>query len=366
MQFDRIEIDSFRNIVSITLNPVESLNFLCGPNAAGKTAILEALFLLSTGRSFRQVNSSELIMKEKSAFVIRAIFRDTNNKNHQIGVMKTRERSIEYKLNGESVATLSDITKLLPISVIHPDMHSIILGGPSIRRKFIDWGVFYLYADFFPAWKGFQFALKQRNHLLKGSYQNKELQSWNKELASSGEVIHSIRKRYMANFLPLFQSWIEKFRIYEDISVTYNSGWSSEISLLEALLENESSCKKYKTTTLGPHRADMILETNGVKAKHYLSRGQQKLLVFALIFSQISLFRNIIDDSVVLLCDDPKSELDDDHWNVFISALEDLKIQCFITGSSKDYFHMVKQSNCFQLRKGTLEKMTTDIAHSST
>ncbi len=354
MRIHNLYIENIRNIRCLSFKAANSINFFHGFNGAGKSSILEALYFLSCGRSFRTHKSKEIISWNKDDFIIRASFSNTYSQLHNVGLQKSRKHSFILKLDEEKLRSASELAKLLPIRVIHPELHELISGGPSIRRKFIDWGVFHVEPIFHLHWKNYQYVLRQRNELLKTKFNQVEFRGWNVELAKTGEIINGMRMDYIKGLKPFFEYWLNRFKIGNDISISFKQGWENSDDLLKALEKSEATCLKRKATTVGPHRADLFLNFNGVNAKQIVSRGQQKLLVFALVFSQIALYKQLTGDCAVLLCDDPDSELDLDHRLIFISAIRELDLQCFMTGNSKKAWQLNDQDSLFHVNHGII------------
>jgi DNA replication and repair protein RecF len=358
MYLNSLYIDNVRNLKSASFSPEKGVNYLYGENGSGKTSILEAIYLLSTGRSFRTHLSKELINWHSDQFIIRSDFFNHTPTKQTVGIIKSRISNSQIRLNREDVNSSAELARLLPVNVIHPDMHELIRGGPSNRRKFIDWGVFHVKQSFFTSWKRYQFCLKQRNELLKRTLSQKEFDAWTVELSLAGEEIHNDRCNYINTIKPIFKQWCDSLGLDAKINLKYKSGWGDikNESLLSALEKSKNTCIRYKTTSVGPHRSDLQISYEGVEAKKSVSRGEQKLLVHALIFSQIELYNLKNSSPAVILCDDPEAELDGTHKKLFFQSLRTLGGQCYITGNEPKTLASKESDALFHVKHGKVQK----------
>lgn len=353
MRIKHLAVKNFRNISEISFDVTDTINFFSGPNGSGKSSILEAIHLLSCGKSYRTHITSELIKKNSTELIVHSNFSGTIAGQHSAGLLKRSNGELQLRLDQLDVKSTAEVARLFPVRTIHPEMHELIQGGPSTRRKFVDWGVFHVEQQFHLYWKRFNFSLKQRNKLLKNSsVSNTEIEAWGKELADSGSKIDQLRSDYLSKLKVPFHKWIEHFKIAGVVSLKYKKGWNEGIDLNEALSMAINNCRRYKTTTVGPHRGDLVIYFDGYPAKQVVSRGQQKLLVYALVFAQIDLHRELTSEFPVLLCDDPESELDDKHQQLFLKAIRHFGIQTFITGNSKNTWQAQPEDIKFEVERG--------------
>ncbi len=356
MLIKSIDIQNLRNIKKLTFEAAKSINFISGPNGAGKSSILEAIYLLSSGRSFRTHLSNELISDNADQLIVRAGFYGSTSTLHNAGLLKNKNEGMRIRLDQSDLKSTAELARILPVTVIHPDMHEIVKGGPSIRRKFIDWGVFHVEPSFHSLWKRYQGALTQRNNLLKGAFTKSELGAWTNELSTAGVTLNQSREIYLEQLGPIFKKWCDTFELGNTLSLIYKQGWDKNLTLQTSLENATNNCIRYKTTTVGPHRADIIIKYGNHHARKVVSRGQQKLLIYALVFSQIELLRQSTKNTAVLLCDDPEAELDSQHRNIIIDSVKDLDVQCFLTGNSKSTWDATisKCDKVFHVERGEL------------
>lgn len=354
MHFHSLDIHQVRNLAHLSFEPAEAINVISGSNGAGKTSILEAIYLLSSGRSFRTHLINDLIQRNTDHLLVRASFASASSSAHNAGLQKTKNDGLALRLDQQDIKSTAELARLLPVTAIHPDMHDLVRAGPSIRRKFVDWGVFHVEHPFHAQWKRYQFALLQRNNLLKGQFNPTELDAWSEEIVKAGEILHTTREQYLNQLAPEFTQWCEFFALPEVGEIRYKPGWDASRTLDEALMAARGNCVRYKTTTVGPHRADIQIRFGDANARAVVSRGQQKLLVYAIVFAQLALYHRERGERAVLLLDDPESELDHVHRERLLHAIREMRLQCFITGNASDTWPREAEDRMFHVEHGTV------------
>lgn len=351
MSISGLTIQDFRNIQSTELTLSSSLNLIYGQNGSGKTSLLEAIHYLSTAQSFRTHNIESLIKKGCSHLTVAANITDAGL-TKRIGLRRSRNQIIR-RINQETVQRQTDITKQLPVRILHPDSHKLVSGAPSVRRSFLDWGCFYHQASFLKTWSSVKSILKQRNALLKSHFNLKVLESLNQQFCLYSEEIDQLRTQYMQELAPLISSYTKKILgPTHKLNVEYHNGWKTPLS--DQLTHDMERDRRFKRTHSGPHRADLQIKFNDEDARNNASRGQQKLIVVILTLSQIHLFRSQAQSSGILLIDDLPSELDKAHQNLFIEALHELQQQLFITAIDPDTLDLKNwtDSRMFHVKHG--------------
>ena len=322
MILTKLDIASFRNIDSLSIEPHPRLNLIDGDNGSGKSSILEAIQCLSTGHSFRTRKARELISRQSQSFTLTALFQDPETaREHRTGLQRMRDGTVELRLDFEEVNSMSEVTRLLPVKSLTPDSHKLIQEGPDERRQFLDWGVFHMEHSFFHVWKQFKRSLSQRNQLLRETGSLDELRSWDSLFVEASEQLSVALQQRITDINARFH-----------VELRYRSGWSDEYELQELLVRNLDYHRRMKTTTDGPHRAELSLLTDGVPARQVLSRGQQKVLVYLLHLSQLDLLTRISARQAIVLCDDLTSELDQEHSTELVRQLMALEGQVFVSG----------------------------------
>jgi DNA replication and repair protein RecF len=329
MRVKSLNINNLRNISSTQINLNPCLNCFTGDNGAGKTSVLEALTVLSKGRSFRSGQISSLIGPDGNHFQIVTEVENQQGHPHKLGM----ERGSDYwtaRHNGEDVTQLSELTRKLPHVLLEPSSHTLISGPPEGRRKYLDWGVFHVEHDFLMLWRRYNRVLKQRNAALRQS-SARVVESLNPQFIKLGEELHKVREVYTSSLSEILQGNLSTFsRTLEGITFSYRKGWSGD-SLSEAIQQSNTNDMERGSTGPGPHRADLYLALNGKPAKERLSRGEQKAMTAAMIIAQAQLICTS-GEKPILMLDDLASEFDQAHVAGVLNAGLELGVQIWLTG----------------------------------
>jgi len=338
LHINQLRIENFRNLELVELQPAQGLNYFFGENGAGKTSILEALYLISRGKSFRSVASEELIREGSDRFQVFLQSRE-GSEIHRLGLERSRKHW-RARRDGQEVALLSEISRTLPIALMEPNSHALVSGSPEVRRRFLDWGVFHVEPLFLETWRQYARGLKQRNAALRGG-QVSTVDSLDEVLAPLGERLTGYRRSY---FEKLAGELLRQLDTHHDpgpgsgrqpagmrgISMRFYPGWK-EPTLAECLSVGKSRDMEQGLSRHGPHRADLLLERDGRALKSLLSRGEQKNLAASLLLSQAELLRAGGVHPVILL-DDLASEFDEHHFNDVLRKALACADQVWVTG----------------------------------
>ena len=357
MRVKSLIINNLRNISSTQINFDPCLNCFIGDNGAGKTSILEALSVLSKGRSFRSGQISSLIGPEKKSFQVVSKIESQAGDTHQLGMERDAE-SWTARHNGEDVSQLSELTQLLPHVLLEPNSHTLVSGPPDTRRKYLDWGVFHVKHTYLMLWRRYNRVLRQRNAALRQS--NKMVvESLDAQFIQLGEQIHVARENHAET---LNSHLKEQFSLFceslEDITLSYRKGWAGD-SLEEAIQTSAIRDIERGSTGPGPHKADLILTLNGTPAKERLSRGEQKALTAAMIIAQAQMI-SASGETPILMLDDISSELDEAHLGKVLRAGEALGAQILLTGTvlAPAIKHCESSTKVFHVKHGSVTAFT--------
>ena len=329
-----LRTQKFRNLGDGEVEFDPQLNFFSGDNASGKTSLLEAIYMLSTGKSFRTRNTQNIVQWDSDGqdFILFGRLKDQHNGEYVVGIKKSTVLKTVIKVDHQLVSSAAVLAKLSPTALIDPSCVELLNGPPAGRRKFLDWGVFHVEHAFSGCWSDYIYCLKQRNTLLRNAkLSSPELLAWDKKLAELGEEVHRLRLAYTEKFLPILRSVADIFLAKIDLEVRYLRGWERESSLVDSLAKHRTKDLEKRFTQFGPHRADIKILLSGRPAEELLSRGQQKLLVIAMYLAQLEYLTVCTGKESVVLIDDFTAELDQENMERIFDKLKELDAQIICT-----------------------------------
>lgn len=333
MRVATLDIAGFRNLHPASLRCASGLNLLIGPNASGKTSLLEALYFLGRGRSFRTAQPRELIQTGAESFRVVAALSDGQGRRVMVGVERG-PRELTARIGGVSTRSLADLARQMPVLLLDPDSHRLLEDGPQGRRRFMDWGLFHAEPAFLDAWRRYGVALRHRNASLRANGADRLLDAWDGELAAAAPVLDRLRERFCKALESVLEPLAGSTLGVVGVRVDYRRGWPLEPPervFADWLRAGRDQDRQQAHTRLGPHRADFSVRIGGQSPAEALSRGQQKLLVVALVLAQAELYRRHVGDACILLIDDLPAELDFDHRTRVLQTLAALESQLFVT-----------------------------------
>lgn len=332
MFLSQLDLHAFRSFTTRHYVPHPQCNFIVGANGSGKSSLLEAIYVLAMGRSFRCHQLTTLIEHGAERCQLLAEWQNEFGRRVKVGVAKQRQQSgTEIRLNGRALASLAELVRLVPVQLINHDSFHLLDAGPQCRRQFLDWGVFHVEPTFYSAWQRYQRALKQYHAALKQSLPLAQVALWHQELSEQAAVIHALRERYMHAFLPHFEAVLQGLIALPEVRIQYYPGWAIEHSLAEVLTRHYPRDKQVGHSQYGPQRADLKIKSQGLDADLVLSRGQQKMVSYALRLAQSQLLKQWTGKSSVFLIDDLPAELDAERMTHTLQLLLDLRCQLFVT-----------------------------------
>ena len=347
MYINQLSLTNFRNFPSFNILPAKGLNYFIGPNASGKTSLIESIFLIGHGRSFKDRHLDNLICFDESNFtVFLKLFNTTGEQ--KLGISKFLNKSLEIKINEEKIRQVSVLAQSLPLLVISPESFKFFTSGSLERRQFIDWGVFHVKHHYSQLWQSFNKVLKQRNAALKEADRQVCL-GWDEQFVNLGEKISLLRIEYWKLFIPILESLLKEFLPFELIDIKLKKGWNEDLSLNDALTKSFISDSFRGFTQVGPHRADIEIYYKGIPAIQILSRGQQKLFICALYLAAGQLLKQISKKECIYLIDDISAELDTYNQSKLIEAINNQTEQAFITAIDESNIKQINSSLSYNI-----------------
>lgn len=328
---EELRVGGFRNLREVVLQFEAPLVVLVGANGSGKTSLLEAVHFLGRGRSFRTGRSRKLIQWGADVAQVGALVG-----GDQLGVERSPQ-GLRFRLNGGDVHSRAELAQRLPVQLINADHQRLLLDGPAVRRAFLDWGVFHVEPSHRDAALRFRQALRQRNTALR-SGDTRQADAWIPVLASAATEIEEGRRSFLQALEPRVATLLSAWLPAPFITVEYFDGgfrdhreepWSARFT---AAAPGDHDAQH---TRVGPHRADLRILAQGIAAQDALSRGQQKLLVLALLLAEAELWKSL-GRAPVLLVDDLAAELDGTALEMVVETVQQLGLHALLTGLSKE------------------------------
>lgn len=343
MLLQSLTITQVRNLESVNIDCGAKANYIYGTNGSGKTSLLESIFILGRGRSFRHRDLRLVINRTVDELVVSAkLFYPPSQITRQMGVMRSVRGDFEARIDGRALYLASDLARELPIQLVDAHSFSLLEGGPLQRRQFLDWGVFHVEQSFADLWRRFQKTLKQRNQLLRhGRIDAQQLRAWTAELVPLNQQITQHREQYLRQLQKYIADVVGHLEGLGAVTLEYSRGWPESKTIGEVLEADQERDIATGKTAHGAQRADIRVFVEGTLAADCLSRGQSKLLVYALKLAQACHFQATCGQSCVFLLDDLPAELDAKNRQDVLAYLNRLDCQYFVTGVDKQDFDKV-------------------------
>ena len=283
MKVKSLEIQNFRNISNLNLEFDDEINVICGENAQGKTNIIEALWLFSGAKSFRNSKDNEFIKFEENKAKLTVKYEMLGVENDASIIFSDKKTAY---LNEKKLSNTSNLAGKFNAVVFSPSDLNIVTSGPDKRRRFLDIAIGQLYPNYIEILKNYSRAVMQRNKIIKEYRYDKSLSImldvFESEIVDMGNKIIKYRKNYI-DILNKFVSGI-----YEGISCgkekieIYYISKCGEILDKEKLKISREIDVYTSTTSVGPHRDDINFKINGINARNFASQGQKRSIALSL------------------------------------------------------------------------------------
>lgn len=331
MPLTHLKAEKVRILKEVEISPCQGINMITGSNGSGKTSLLESIFLLGVGKSFRSRRIQEVINKQADSLLLTGRYSVDGQSETRVGLQRScREHQI--RINGQEKTRFTDLAKVKPIACITPDSHYEFFGGSKARRNTLDWALFHVEQKFLTIWREYYRVLRQRNALLRHPNVNRqELGTWTLKLAEHGARLQSMRAGFVGAWNTALDDITPLLVDHDTIRIELSQGWRSEHNLQDALDRNLESDINRGNTQTGPHRADLKISLNDHPASEFASQGQKKALMFTLRLAQIALVFKSAESAPILLIDDLTAELDEAHRERTLDALVNMGVQTFVS-----------------------------------
>ncbi len=358
MLLEQLTINNCRIIQTAELDLSPSVNLICGHNGSGKSSILEAVSILSKGRSFRTSRIADVIRSSEEALLIRARSVEADEQ-YTIGIERSKNTT-RIRVNQQDVNTQAALSRYLPVTIIDPNSIDLVTGSPSLRRSYVDWIAFYLFPEFHKIWQNYQRILKQRNLCLRVPSYLSALPQWTDELIKSQTLIQKYRERALEVLTPQLTKLSEMLLDAHVLNIKLTSGFAQTMDDLsfEAqkafYLERRDSDIKSARTLSGSHRADLQIYFNDQLAQHSASRGQLKLIAIAMLLAQSRSIDPEEKRKGIIAIDDLAAELDGDNKQRLLDCLRSLEQQLLLTSTQAELIPLHAEDRMFHVKHGNV------------
>lgn len=337
MQITEVRLQGFRNYASARIAPAPGLNVLVGENAAGKTNVLEAVFLCALGRSHRTPRDAELINVAADAALVGLVL-TTSGGTRDVAVRILRGDKKRISVDGTQLSRSGELMGCLNAVLFAPEDMALVKDGPGERRRFLDMELSQQKPAYYYQLQQYNLALRQRNALLRQADRPpySALEPWEEQLARLGASIMASRASLVTELAALAR---EKHLALSGGKETLSAAYRPSVvpdpseaagdAILRRLISERERDFARGSTGAGPHRDDMELLLDGADVRVFGSQGQQRTVVLSLKLSELEILRKARGEPPVLLLDDVFSELDRERQRMLLKACTGC--QTFIT-----------------------------------
>ncbi len=333
MLLERVRLANFRNYASLDVEPAPGLNIFIGPNAQGKSNLLEAIAMLATGKSFRARRDAELVRAGETLAEIGGDARIAAGRVRlhctiDTTAATTRKR---FDVNGAAVGFARFLGKARVVTFVPADL-ALVGGGPALRRTFLNAALAQSSLPYYRDLALYAKIIAQKAALLRGAIAPDRdlLLAYNDELAQPGGALMRTRAAFIAEIGVATAQIYARWRATREVLEVRYIPSVGNVSLVDALAANVDNELRRRQTLIGPHRDDLGLAIDGRSLAAYGSQGQQRTAVLALKVAEYEIMRKRAGDAPILLLDDVLSELDAERAGGFLEAVGSFE-QAFIT-----------------------------------
>ncbi len=371
MIFRKLELLDFRNIASLSMIPGEKVNVICGENAQGKTNLMEALWLFTGAKSFRQTKDSEFIKFGEERAILKAdFFAGEREQNAEI----TFSPSKSMKKNGIDIKSASEYAGTFGGVVFSPAQMNLFRDGPKERRRLADTSLCQLYPKYLSMLTDYKKVLEQRNTVLKDTRYHSQLLDmldvYDEQLARLGGAITRTRVNYCEKLCKKAENIYEgmsagRERFFaEYVSTALDEGertdgktsaseWAER--LYGKLLGTRDYDIEHGATSIGPHRDDIEVTLDKMAVRSFGSQGQQRSCILSLKLGEAKLLGETMGEPPLILLDDVMSELDAVRRNYILNSIGESQI--FLTCCDKELFSGLSEGKVFSMESGKIEEI---------
>ncbi len=358
MYLNKLQLWNFRTYENLELNFPEGISILYGDNGQGKTNVVEAIYLLCTGKSHRTNREQDMITFDRKWTRVRAedIQRDGR---HTVDMVMAKGQKKRILVNGLAISRISEILGQISGVMFSPEDLDLVKEGPEKRRRFMDIELSQVSKSYFYALNEYNKVLEQRNFLLKDGGSDDAISIWDDMLVKRAAPVIKARREFCKRLTPLAEKQHEYLSLgKEKLYCTYKGciGDDDDIEekMLELLEKNREIDKKRYFTSVGPHRDDIAIKLGDTDLRYFGSQGQQRTATLALKLTELEMMHEDLGEYPVLLLDDVLSELDTKRQQMLLEKIKG--IQTIITVAQPVKYFNDMDVTFFEVQKGKVWK----------
>ncbi len=355
MFLKELELINFRLHKSSKIYFSENLNYIVGGNGQGKTTILEAIYFLCTTKNLLYSTEAEIVNFNETFFEAKGKFRELTEEHSRILYQKEINKK-SFFLNDKQIFRSSSVIGKFPIVTLTQPDHSITLGAPADRRKFVDLVISQTSETYLKILIDYNKILKQRSRLLMQIYETKnysllqQLDSWTETLVENGTELIKHRILFVKEINEQLAKAYNKILNNTEIPAIEYSYFDNcpEDEIKKNFTEKADNAREDElrrcSNLVGPHRDDFVFKINGLELRKYGSQGQHKTFQIALKFAQFFFMKEKLSRTPVFLLDDVFGELDSHRAEKISDYLNEVG-QAFITLTDFSRYEKLSANN---------------------
>jgi DNA replication and repair protein RecF len=350
VHISRLELRDFRSYHEWTIEPDSALTVFAGPNAVGKTNIIEAIQVIATGSSFRGPRWEDVVRWGEERATI-SMVADGEGSHAEVDLTIDASGTRAWRVGGVNRRRAAEATRIVPVVTFTPDDLALVKGPAEQRRSTLDALGEQLSATYGALRRDYTKVIRQRNALLRDEGPQAALEPWDTQLVALGARLHVHRRRLARRILDAVAPIYVHLAGGESLDVRMCDGCGIkqgdlndevETSGVEAAIQAEldrrrSDERARKVSLVGPHRDDVTFLINGRDARSYASQGQQRTISLAWKWAEVVVVTAVLSRTPVLLLDDVMSELDEARRGA-LTDLVQREVQTFVTTTTTGYF----------------------------
>ena len=341
MRLKNLSLFNYKNFSEANFDFDSKINCFVGKNGIGKTNVLDAIYQLSNGKSYFNPVAIQNIKHGEDFFVIDGEF-EKNNRAEQIVCSIKKGAKKVLKRNGKIYEKFSEHIGFIPLVIISPSDIDLITEGSETRRKFIDTVISQSNSEYLSNLIYYQKVVVQRNALLKyfainQVFDNDNLVVYNEQLHFFGQQIFDARKKWITDFLPIFNKHHQQISNSEEMVQLVYDSHLFEKNTLQLLEDHLAKDRALQYTSVGIHKDDLLFQIQSYPIKKFGSQGQQKSFLIALKLAQFEFVKKQSGEKPILLLDDIFDKLDETRVSKIIEMVNNDEFgQLFISDTHQE------------------------------